>query len=125
MRPKQSTIPRESCAVDYHILLINAETLLARMPIQDAQWWPCRSLSLRLSTFQVIRKLNKPFYSYFDTKVDTVDPKIRSGSESPLTEAALMIVDYVCPHCNEPIPAGRVLEHLNRHVAVNLSATQT
>ncbi|KAL4885957.1 DNA/RNA polymerase [Aspergillus karnatakaensis] len=107
-RSKQLTIS-PGMPISERSLVAAAESLLLKFS-KDTSLWPCLSLSLQLSGFQVKPTLNRSISSYFGSPTDTA---VGSGSGI-----------YHCPHCNRPVAAEGVLEHLDRHVAIRISMAE-
>jgi DNA polymerase eta len=118
-RSKQATL-RRGHPLDEEYLLSIAETLLSQFATEAAAW-PCRTLSLRLSGFQGDSKSDQLISSFFSAKVQPEAPIAPKGRSAEPIGASLPGL-YTCPHCDKAIPEIEVLEHLDWHIAMDLSA---
>ncbi|KAL4964288.1 DNA/RNA polymerase [Aspergillus stella-maris] len=115
-RSRQVVIPA-GMPMSENSLMPAAQALLMKFA-GDTSLWPCQGLSLRLSGFEVKPQRSRSISSYFAAPmvrgaVDSVQAVESSGSGS-----------YTCPHCSRPVPAAGVLEHLDWHLAMQISEDQ-
>ncbi|RAK71286.1 DNA/RNA polymerase [Aspergillus fijiensis CBS 313.89] len=95
-------------------LMTAADPLLTNFT-KDPKLWPCQGLSLRLSGFQIKPLRKRTILSYF--RRSDVAKQVESVEDDRHSQAG----SYHCPHCNRSIGASGALEHLDWHLAVQLS----